>query len=219
MKSVFCLAIFVLASSAFATTTTCQSGSLSSYLVAGFSCESGSLIFSGFDYQGTAPASSITVTPLTASDNEGFQFAAGWSASSQNGVSTSQNSQISYTVVSAGGLIDTLSLSVGSSVTGTGVASVVEQFCLGSALSNCPNVSEGTVAVTNPGTGFSDRAFFSGVSNVALSKNINVTSGANGTASIANVSDTFSAPEPLSFVLLGTGLLGITLMRRRLNRR
>jgi hypothetical protein len=57
------------------------------------------------------------------------------------------------------------------------------------------------------------------VSSISVTKNINVTSGVNGTASIANVSDTFSAPEPLSFVLLGSGLLGIALMRRRLHQR
>ena len=220
MKTLLFLASLLLASSALATTTSCQSGSMMSYLVSGFACQSGSLTFSRFDYQGTGPtASSITVSPLSAFDNEGFQFQGGWSVSSQNGISNSQEAHISYTVQNVGSLIDTLSLSFGSMVSGTGISRVTEQFCLGSSLDNCPNVDQGLVSVTNPGSGFSNRAFFAGVSSIAVSKDIFVNSGANGAASISHITDTFSSPEPLSFVLLGTGLLGITLMRRRLNRR
>jgi len=196
---------------------------MGSYLAeSNFSCQSGSLIFSDFDYRGTgqdANASSVSVAPLTASDDEGFQFAGGWSVHSQNGISNSEDSQITYTVQHPGGLIDSLSLSFGSIVTGTGAASVNEHFCLGASISNCAQVSQGSVAVTNPGSGFSDRAFFAGVESVGVSNTINVTSGVNGTASISYVGNAFSAPEPLSFVLLGTGLLAIGLMRRRLGRR
>jgi len=195
---------------------------MGSYLASSFACESGSLIFSDFGYLGSgqdASASSVSVAPLTATDAEGFQFAGGWSVQSQNGVSNSEGSQITYTVQHPGGLIDSLSLSFGSIVTGSGTASVTEQFCLGASISNCPQVSAGSVAVTNPGSGFTDRAFFAGVESVGVSDTINVTSGVNGTASISYVGNTFSAPEPLSFVLLGTGLLGIGLMRRRLDRR
>jgi len=222
MKTLLLSASFLFAASALATTTNCQSGSMGSYLASSFSCESGSLIFSSFGYLGTgedANASSVSITPLTAADAEGFQFAGGWSAQSQNGVSNSEGSQITYTVQRPGGLIDSLSLSFGSIVTGTGTASVTEQFCLGASINNCPQVTEGSVAVTNPGSGFTDRAFFAGVESVGVSNTINVTSGVNGTASISYVGNTFSAPEPLSFVLLGTGLLGIGLMRRRLDRR
>jgi len=220
MKLLVFLVSLMLASTALATTTSCQSGSLSAYLASGFTCQSGSLIFSDFDYQGTGrDASSIAVTPLTGSDDEGFQFQGGWNAHSVNGASTSEDSRITYTVHHAGGLIDTLSLAFGSSVSGTGVSTVQERFCLGSSLVNCPSVNQGAISLTNPGAMFSNRAFFAGVGSVSVSKDINVTSGINGTASISNVIDTFSSPEPLSFVLLGTGLLGIGLMRRRLSKR
>jgi hypothetical protein len=221
MKLLVCFAGLVLASTAaMATTTSCQTGSLSAYLASGFTCQSGSLIFTDFDYQGTgSAASSITVDPLTASDDEGFQFQGGWNTHSVNGASSSEDSQITYTVQHPGGLIDTLSLAFGSSVSGTGVSSVQERFCLGSSLAGCPSAEQGAITLTNPGTMLSNRAFFAGVASVSVTKDISVTSGINGTASIANVTDTFSSPEPLSFVLLGTGLLGIGLMRRRLGQR
>ncbi len=222
MKTLLLCASLLLASSAFATTTNCQSGSMGSYLASSFACQSGSLIFSDFEYRGTgqdANASAVSVITLTAPDNEGFQFAGAWSVQSQNGISNSEESQIAYTVERPGGLIDSLSLSFGSIVTGTGTASATEQFCLGASINNCPQISQGSIAVTNPGSGFTDRAFFAGVENIGILGAVTVTSGVNGMASISSVSNTFSAPEPLSFVLLGTGLLGIGLMRRRLDRR
>jgi len=196
--------------------------SASSYLATSLACVSGSLIFSDFGYQGTGQVSSpssVSITPLNSPDDEGFQFAGGWSVQSQNGVSSSEDSQISYTVQHPGGLIDSLSLSFSSAVTGTGSASVTEQFCLGAPVNSCPQATEGSVAVTNPGSGFSDRAFFAGVESVGILDSVTVTSGMSGTARISNFSNTFSSPEPLSFVLLGSGLLGIGLTRRRLNRR
>src|ERR1700687_2690881 len=176
MKLLLFLASLLLASMAMATTTSCQTGSLTSYLAAGFSCQSGSLIFSDFDYQGTGKdASLIAVKALTASDDEGFQFQGGWNAHSVNGASVSENSRITYTVHYAGGLIDTLSLAFGSSVSGTGVSTVQERFCLGSSLRNCPSVNQGGISLTNPGSMFSNRAFFAGVGSVSMSKDINVT--------------------------------------------
>ena len=220
MKRIICSLSLLIASSAWATPTACQSGPLSAYLTPGFMCQSGDLVFSDFDYSGSGPgANAINVVPLTAFDKEGFEFDSRWSVSSLNGVSTSEDSNVSYTVHHPGSLIDTLGLSFSSSVTGTGQSSVEESFCLGAALSNCPHQSSGAIAVTNPGASFSSRAFFAGVGTVSVSKDIRVVSGVNGTASIAEVGDTFSSPEPLSFVLLGSGLLGIVLMRRRLVRR
>jgi len=53
-----------------------------------------------------------------------------------------------------------------------------------------------------------------------VSKDINATSGTNGTANISNVSNTYpggpntSVPEPFTMMLVGSGLVGLGVMRR-----
>jgi hypothetical protein len=218
----FCLillASLVLASSAFATVTTCPVGTLSLYLVPGFSCTTNGLTFAGWTYssagtgQGQAiPATGVQVTPQVALGAEGFQFNAGWSVS---GSSSTEDSLIGFTA--SGGIID-LELFFNGSVTGTGQSGVSETYCMNHALAGCPTGSSGQIAVTNPPPGFNSHVFFAAVNSVSVSKDILVDTGNNGTAMISQVVNNFSSPEPLSFVLLGSGLLGLGLLRKRMKR-
>src|SRR6202163_1091708 len=108
MKKMFLMAMagLVLTGSAFASLTTCPTGNYTLYLVANFTCTSGNLLFSNFGYSSSAnpagiaiPASGVTVTPQTATGNEGFQFAGGWNVGTQaGGVSSFQDSLISFEV-------------------------------------------------------------------------------------------------------------------------
>jgi hypothetical protein len=215
----------MLCTSAFASVTTCPTASYTAYLGAGFTCTSGNLAFSAFGYSSSAnpagnaiPASGLTVTPQTQDSNEGFQFAGGWNVGTQaGGVASFQDSVVSFTVTSS--VITDLHLFFNGSFTGTGTSSVVESYCLNHVLAGCPAGSSGSISVTNPPPSFNAVVFFAPVTSVSVSKDIHVDSGTNGTASISQVINTFSSPEPLSFVLLGSGLLGLGLLRKRIIKR
>ncbi len=226
MKKVLFLTLgcLALASTAFGSATTCPSGAYTLYLAPSFTCSSGNLTFFAFGYASSAnpagiaiPAAGITVTPVTTDGNEGFQFAGGWNVGTQaGGISSFQDSLISF---SARGSITDLHLFFNGSFTGTGLSGVAETYCLNGPLAGCPMGNSGQISVTNPPPSFNSQVFFAPVSSVSVSKDINVTSGTNGTASISQVINTFSnSPEPLSLVLLGSGLLGLGLLRKRLHK-
>jgi len=202
---------------------------LTPYLVANFSCTSGNLIFSGFSYSGTGsptsvaiPAGSLNVTPITITGDEGFTFSAGWLVGNQaGGVSSFQDSLIQYVITDTAGITD-IGLTFNAQAMGTGLASVSETFCLGATTTvvGCAANKIGQVAVNTP-SNLGSSTTFSPVTSIAISKDINATSGVNGNARIVQVTDQYSqtVPEPLSFALLGSGLAGLVLVRKRLAKR
>ena len=217
------LACQLLASLAFATSTTCPTGPLSLYLVSGFSCTTNALTFGQWSYSSSGsglgsavPAGSVIVTPILDPNNEGFQFQAGWSVSNVSNptVQSTEDSLVSFTA-GGSGILD-LELFFNGAVTGTGQSSVTENFCLNHALVGCPAGSAGQIKVTNPPPGFNDHIFFAPAQSVSVSKDILVSTGAGaGTATISQVINDFSSPEPLPLVLLGSGLLILVLMSKR----
>jgi len=234
MKTTFAvLAALAMASIAMASPTTCQTTTLDQYLTANFSCMSGNLMFSNFGYVGTGnpsniaiPAGSINVLPLTSTGDEGFQFSAGWNVGTQSGgISAFQDSLITFTVstVNNQATLDQLNLFFNGSISqnSTGLSGVTEQFCLGGSLLGCSANNEGQLRVTNPPPNFNDSKTFAPVNSISVSKDINVTSGVNGTATISQVVNTFQqtgVPEPTSYLLLGSGLLGLGMLRKRVTR-
>ena len=226
MNRLFSVTVGVmLAIEASASTTTCPNATYDNYLAANFSCISGNLAFSNFGYAPTAnpptnaiQAASIFVTALTTDWNEGFQFSSGWFVGTPP-ANQFQDSLITYDVstVDNGNSITDLHLFFNGSATGTGNASVVENYCKGGSLITCAPGQIGQLSATNPPLKLSDAATFDGVSRLSISKDIQVNTGTgpDGTASISQVVNSYSqVPEPGSYLLFGTGLLAIGFLKR-----
>jgi len=193
----------------------CPTASLPTYLASGFSCTFGSLTFSNFNYSDAAfggatpvPDTGISVTPVTAGSEVGFQFEAPWSVSAAQG----EDSAITYTVT---GSITDLTLSIaGFGVTNGGNVSVGETSD-NPALSLLVFDNLAGVQATDTITGLS-------LSSLTVVKDIAL-AGNNGVATLSIVDNLFStkvtrsgAPEPSSILLFGAGLVGLAgYLRRR----
>jgi hypothetical protein len=216
---------------AFADASPCPTATYDVYTAQGFTCGIGDKTFADFMYQGTSnppgfgiPAGGVAVTPITTAGNPGFQFSAGWFASTSSGI-LEEDSLIQYSVsVNPGGaLINDLSLSIGGlAFKGTGFIGVSETACVGAMLPSCSGGQIYTLNVFEDSTGSKlfDSVSFAGASEIDLSKDITVQAGTNGSASLSLVTNQFSeaqTPEPGTLSMFGLGVIAIgSFVRRKL---
>lgn len=232
MKSLILIAAATLAAST-AFGSACVGDSLADYMASGFSCTIGNLEFSNFTYSGTASPSGDAIgaasIEVTLFDSSGFTFTSGWDVTTQeDGNSSFQDSVIGYSVQTVNGqaTIEDLGLGFNGSVTGNGVASVTEQYCLGTTAGVGACVDPPTLGVSDPPGTTSNDVVFGLVSELSVSKDIDVTSGVDywsggyqaSTANISTVTNSFSqisVPEPVSMLMMGGGLVLLGVIRRR----
>jgi len=107
---------------------------------------------------------------------------------------------------------------IGAGVEGGSVA-VAESYCLGGSVLDCQNLQGlDLVFVNDTGSNLSANVTFDPVNLVGISKDIFVGSDEGGTAhlsGVVNTVDQTTVPEPTTLGLLGAGLLGLGLARRR----
>jgi hypothetical protein len=231
MKNASLALVVILACSAVAFAGNCPATTFDQYLGSGFSCNINDQTYSNFAYVGSSnppgfgiPAGSVGVVPLTTQGNSGFQFSAGWLASTGSGV-LEQDSLFEFSVSSSTPITD-LTLSIGgASFIGTGEVVVAETACLGAMLPACSGGQLITLSVFDDAAGSQlvDSVSFAGVNEVSVEKDLTVAAGTNGLATVSVLNDQFSegsssVPEPGTLSMLGLG--GVALVgfaRRKLN--
>ena len=234
MKKLLVIAVFVtLLAPQLLKADACPTATYAQYLGQGFSCGIGDKNFSLFQYSSSStptgfgdPAGSVSVTPILAAGNPGFQYEATWLASTASGIS-SNSSDIQYQVnVNQGGqAITGASLSIGGfGFDGTGNVLVDETLCLGAVLPSCTGgtIDQLSVFAGSGGSKSYDSISFAGVTEVSVENDILVTSGSDGGGTLSLVTNQFnegsSVPEPGSFVLFGSGILAVVgALRRKLS--
>ncbi len=164
------------------------------------------------------PASSITLTlDNTMPGQLGMQWNMGMSAT---GAGNFQDLYFTFKLKSLNPNVkfnsDTLTFN--GSATGGGSTGVSSIVCTSGPTSTCPSGNTYIAQVFNPPPVLGDTMYFPDSDTIWASKDF-VTSGTtNGTGQISRVINTYGfseVPEPMTFVLMGAGLIGIAAIRRR----
>ncbi len=232
----------LFAAMAGATPTACPTGTASDYtstVNSAGGCTEDGLLFSQFNYMpsatGTAlalPASAVGISPLLNSggDGFGFQIVGGFAATS--GGESDAIFQYEVSALSSLTSLTGISLSFNGTATGTGIANVSENYCAGGT-SVPPTTCGGSlqnlkVQSTQGASSLTASGSLGNVQSVTVSKDIQVNAGTNGTATISSVTNQFqtgsgvtpsSVPEPATLFLIGSGLFGFGVIRKRASRR
>jgi len=205
---------------------TCSTESLTDYLVSGYECQYGDKIFSNFTFISSAmggatavTSDGVTVAPITdIYGNLGLEFNGSWTAN--NGQTSDSAIGFTVSVVAGGPLeIEDFGLAQTSGVTGNGSATVSENGC-GPAPCKPGPLTVITFDLGSNGNQRVNDTIFTPVGSVSVSKDINVVGGTTPQtfSSISVVEDTFSQtaiPEPVTSAMLGAGLIGIGVLRRK----
>jgi hypothetical protein len=187
-------------------------------------CLVGDKVFSDFTFDSSATGSLIAlsetqftyVTVVNAPSAIGFQFASAIGALPNSSMSI----MIGWLVTSPNTDIQSNHLGFTASSFGNASASVQETYCKGGPVTGClpANTSELSVFTGQGGTQLVDSDEFDPVAVLGIAKTIDVTAGNFSFANITNITQTVDQlaeiPEPATAMVMGCGLLALSLMRR-----
>lgn len=211
---VFICAVLLLGLSANATPVTC--GGAQNVLAAGFSCTFDGLTFSNFSLvnAGGSPSGSMDLVTAGLVGGEVFLNFNPSLAVQAGGIADE------WFYFEVDGAVDAIDLGVG----GTG-ASITERVCSTPIDQNGGNTCTGGIvnqlaALTITSGNASGLVYFAdgSVDHLYIFKNILLQGPPTGPAELSAFSESFNhggVPEPLSLILMGSGLLGLGIFRRR----
>ena len=180
----------------------------------GYVCDIGNLEFSNFEYSAAPafPPSSVNAVPETTVGNEGLKFTGGFSGN--------EDINISFTVTALSGVIDDIGIDIlGAATSGTGDIFYLEQFCTVTTLNPvCSIFTDTPSGPLSTDIQLSQTSLGGPVHSLNITKDVTLSTGANGTAHISSFDNHYSnVPEPRAVsVLLSLGLFaGVLFFRKR----
>ena len=205
----FVLMLGLLGATTASAATTCPTGSGDAVTVtASYSCEVNGLVFSNFNVIAATPGTIASVTLVSATVVGDYVYL-NFNPSLVASAGSSSDLWFYFTV--SGGING-----IDLTVSGTN-ATITEYACSAPLVANiCPAGTE--LAKFTAQSGNSISAAFPGgefVENVYIYKNILVQGTSTAPGELSSFSQSFHIPEPFTFVLMGSGLLAIGLVRRR----
>jgi len=228
MKGLRTIVSVVLATAGLASAAPCTNGSLASYIALGAGgCTIGSNTLFGFEtlsgISGATPigAANLAISPF------GGTMSFGFTATTSQTAGTGSLLESIFTYKISGNSYTGTSIALsGSSETGDGAVTDVQNYCAGGSFGS--NGVTGCAAVTGAlvtldGVQQSDMASFAGVSLLSITDDFTLDGGLDGSAAGGSFTDRFTAgsvstiPEPFGFVLTSLGLAIGMLVRRRTN--